>query len=51
MKQWILLLVGLSLMLLVLIQLATPVLVIIENKKTANQVVEERMQELNLITE
>jgi hypothetical protein len=51
MKQSILLLVGLSLILLVLIQLATPVFVIIENKKTANQVVQERIQEFNLLTE
>ncbi len=51
MKQSILLLVVFSFILLVLIQLATPVLVIIENKKTANQAVQERIQELNLITE
>ena len=49
MKQSILLLVVLSFILLVLIQLATPVLVIIENQKTANQVMQERTQELNLI--
>jgi hypothetical protein len=51
MKQSILRLVVLSFILLVLIRLATPVLVIIENQKTANQVMQERIQELNLITE